>query len=192
MENKFFDEIIVREKGRRKKAEFLKEIEENGFPKEFFQTVCIGNGIARIKLPDFLREMPREWIEQRYTFEPEPQLVMANGNGSVVFSFSLLDVEISGDVLRENVCIARKGMQQFLPSAIFYEDGQVKVNEMDVCWYAYLYNTQDGKKTCNRVYYVAAPQVIVITMTCAYSLRQQWEAIIKYCIGTLKGMGCDG
>lgn len=186
MEEEYLDEIILKEKNRRRKERYIKEIMEQGLPEEVLQTIEIGE-IAEIKIPLFFQDMPQNIIDRKYVFEPQPQIIMTNRRGTVDFTFSVLEVSVPGEQLQENVDTAKKGMQRFLPTALFRDEGHESIHGVEVCWFSYIRTTPDGQKTYNMIFYAAMERTIVITMCCVLTLWEKWSVITKYCVSTLKG-----
>lgn len=103
------------------------------------------------------------------------------------FTFSVLEVKVSGEQLPEAVAAAKKGMQRILATAVFQEEGQETIQGMEVCWFSYVRTSPEGEKIYNMIFYVAAEQSLAITMCCLVSLWEKWSAVARYCISTLKG-----
>ena len=186
MTEEYLDEIILKEKNRRRKEQTVREILEEGLPDEILQTVEIGE-IAKMKIPSFFQDMPREIAERKYSFEPCPQIIKTNREGTVDFTFSVLEVKVSGEQLPEAVAAAKKGMQRIRATAVFQEEGQETIQGMEVCWFSYVRTSPEGEKIYNMIFYVAAEQSLAITMCCLVSLWEKWSAVARYCISTLKG-----
>lgn len=186
MAEEYLDEIILRERNRRQKEQAIQEILEEGLPEEVLQTVEIGE-IAEIKLPAFFQDMPREIADRRYSFEPQPQIIKTNREGTVDFTFSVLEAEILGEQLPEAVTAAKEGMQRFLATAIFLEEGHETIRGMEVCWFSYIRTSPEGEKSYHMIFYAAAKQAVTVAMCCHASLREKWSAIARYCVSTMKG-----
>ena len=187
MDERYLDELILRERRKRDNVRFVEDIMENGLPEELFQVVNIGNGIAEMKIPSLLEKMSQELIERKYAFDPQPQVIMTNRAGTVNWTISVLDAIILESELQENVSAVKNGLHRFSPTVIFGEEVFEKVDNIAICWFSYVINTLDGKKIYSIHCYAAAKKVILFTMSCDYAIRKGWEAIAKYCMQTLKG-----
>lgn len=186
MAEEYLDEMILKEKNRRRKEKTVRKIMEEGLPEELLQTVEIGE-TAEIKIPSFFRDMPRETADRRYSFEPRPEIIKTNREGTVEFTFSVLEVEIPGEQLQEAVTAAKEGLQRFLATATFLEEGHETIHGTEVCWFSYLRTSPEGEKTCNMICYAAAKQTVTVTICCHADLWEKWSVIAKYCMSTLKG-----
>lgn len=186
MEEGFLDEIILKEKNRRRKEQTTREILEEGLPDEILQTVEIGE-IAEMKIPSFFQDMPREAAGRKYSFEPRPQIIKTNREGTVDFTFSVLEAEVCAEELQETVTAAKEGLRRILATAVFLEEGQETVQGIEVCWFSYVRTSPEGGKTYNMIFYAAAGRPVAITMCCHASLWEKWSAVARYCISTLKG-----
>lgn len=192
MAEEYLDEVVLKFKKQRSQEHILKVIRENGLPEDFFQTVSIGEGLAEINIPHFFQDMPQEWINRKYTNDPQPQIIKTNKNMSVDFTISVLDVAIPSSELKENVEMTQKGLLRILPAGVFYKSGQEEVQGVSVCWYSYMNTTSDNKKMYNMNFFAALEKVVMITMACDIEQMQNCEAIAMYCIHTLKGRADNG
>lgn len=186
MAREYLDEIILKEKNRRQKEQVIQEIMEEGLPEEILQTVEIGE-IAEIKIPSFFQDMPQEVADRRYSFEPQPQIIKTNREGTVDFTFSVLEAQVSGEQFPEAVTAAKNGMQRILATAVFQEEGNETIHGIEVCWFSYFRTSPEGEKTYNMIFYAAAKQAVTVTMCCHDSMWEKWSVIAKYCVSTLKG-----
>lgn len=193
MAEEFLDEMILKAK-RKKKREELKQyvLKEDKVPDELFQTICIGQGLAEIKLPIGLKPMAKDLIDTKFQFDPQPQIVLTNLSGNVNFTISILDISISGEELLTCVEKSMEGLRRYLISIAFYEKGEEKIQGIDVCWFSYISNSQDGYKLYNVVFYAATEKTLVITMNCRCEQMEKWDVIAKVCLKTLVGKEYNG
>lgn len=193
MAEEFLDEVILKAK-REKKREELNQYILHGdtLPDELLQTICIGQGMAEIKLPVGLEPMAKELVDMKFQFDPQPQMVLTNLGGNVNFTISLLDISISGEELSTCVEESMEGLRRYFASIVFYEKGLEEIHGIDVCWFSYTSNSQDGCKIYNVVFYAATEKTLVITMNCRYEQMEKWDAIAKICLKSLIGKEYNG
>lgn len=193
MAEEYLDEIILEKKQEKKKERLLNYLQEHPiFPDELFQSLHIGEDIAVIKLPIGLRPMPKEMIEKKYQYDPQPQIVMTNRRSDVNFVFSVLEVTIPDSELDSSVMEIREGLRKFWPTAIFYETGQEEVNGIRIGWFSYMNNSLDGYKLYHMNYYAAMEKTIIMTMSCRYEQMEKWSAVAKFCVRSLTGKAYHG
>lgn len=193
MTEKFLDELILKAKRQKRKEELQQFIgQQEGLPEELFQTVCVGGDMAQIKLPVGLKPLPKELIDQKYEFDPQPQIVLTNLRGDVNFTASVLDVSIPGNELPACVEGSMEGLRRYLAAIVFYEKGQEVINGIEVCWFSYTNNSFDGCKIYTMVFYAATEKTVTITMNCRYEQMEKWDAVAKICIKSLTGKVCHG
>ncbi len=193
MAEEFLDEIILKARQQKKKEELGQYIQQKDIlPDELFQTICIGEELAEIKLPAGLKFMPKDLIDKKFEFDPQPQRVLTNLEGDVNFTVSVLDTAISGEELLSCVKECMEGLRRYWASIVFYEKGQEVINGIEVCWFSYTSNSQDGCKIYNMVFYAATEKTLAITMNCRYEQMEKWGTVAKICIKSLTGKVCNG
>lgn len=186
MAEEYLDEIILKEKNRRRKEQAVREILEEGLPDEILQTVEIGD-IAEIRIPCFFQDMPQEAAERKYSFEPRPQIIKTNREGTVDFTFSVLEAAVHAEELRETVNIAKNGLKRFMPTTLFLEEGNEEVNGIKIYWFSYIKTALSGAKIYNMFFYAALDKIVMVTMNCRADIMGNCSAIARYCIRTLRG-----
>ena len=144
-----------------------------------------------IKIPAFMNDLPEKLAEQKYEFEPKPQIIKSTQNGNVNFTFSLLDVSVEPGQLGEICQGCKRAWRRILPEMIFYEEGEEDINGIRVHWMEYSNNAAGGK-LYNFLFYAATEQTLVGSMNCPYNKHEVWVKIAKLCMRTLKGRGYDG
>lgn len=193
MAEEFLDEVILKARQEKKKKDLKQYISRRDMlSDEFFQTIRIEKGMAQMKVPIGLKPMPEEMVNKKFQFDPQPQTILTNSNGTVNFTISALDMAIPGEMLPMYLEESMKGLRRYLASIVFYEKGQEQINGMNVCWFAYMSNSQDGCKLYNIVFYAAAEKTLVVTMNCKYEQMEKWDAVARICIKTLTGKECNG
>lgn len=193
MAEEYIDELVLNIK-RQKRNEELKQYirQQNEVLEGLVQTVCVGEEMAHIKLPIGLKPLPQEMIDRKFQFDPQPQIVMANLAGDVNFTVSMLDISIQGRELLSYVEGSMEGVRRYLATSVFYEKEQETINGIEVCWFSYTSNSQDGCKVYTMVFYAATEKTVVITMNCRYEQMEKWDAVAKICIKSLTGKVCHG
>lgn len=189
---KFLDEMILREKKKRKEKVLDEQIDlERDLPEQYLQTIVMKDNVTSIKIPAFMKDLPEELAEQKYEFEPRPQIIKSTQSGNINFTFSLLDVSVVPEEL-EAICKGcKKAWRRIMPEMIFYEEGEEDINGIRVHWMEYS-NNAVGRKLYNLLFYAATEQVFVGSMNCPYNKHEVWVKIAKLCMRTLRGKGYDG
>lgn len=188
---KFLDELILSER-KKKKAKILDEqIDlEKALPEHYLQTVEIAENMLYIKLPAFMKDLPQQLAEQKYEFEPRPQIIKSTQNGMIDFTFSLLDVSAAPKQLGEICQGCKRAWKRILPEMIFYEEGEEEICGITVHWMEYSNQTAGGKQYYF-LFYAAAEQTLVGSMSCPYNRHEVWVKIAKLCMRTLRGKAYD-
>lgn len=193
MSEAFLDEMILKKRQEKNKERILEYVREHPeLPEALFQTLCIGENMARIKLPIGLVPMPEELIRRRYLYDPQPQIVMTDKRGDVTFGFSMLDVSIPNRELDIRVDEIQEGLRKFWPTAIFYGRNQENVNGIKVSWFSYVTNSLDGFKLYHIACYAAMERTLLMTMDCRYEQMEKWDAVAELCRWSLTGKGFNG
>lgn len=188
MTEEYIDELILNVKRQKRNDELKQYIsQQDELLEGLVQTVCVGDEMAYVKLPIGLKPLPQKLIDRKFQFDPQPQIVMANLAGDVNFTVSMLDIAIQGSELLSCVEGSMEGVRRYLASTVFYEKGQEKINGIEVCWFSYTSNSQDGCKVYTMVFYAATEKTVVITMNCRYEQMEKWDAVAKICIKSLTG-----
>lgn len=188
MTEEFLDEVILKARQEKKKRDLKEYVSQRDMlPDKFFQTIRIEEGTVQIKVPVGLKPMPEEMVNKKFQFDPQPQIILTNASGTVNFTISVLDTSIPGEKLPKYVEESMKGLRRYWASIVFYEKGQEEVNGINVCWFAYMSNSQDGFKLYNMVFYAAAEKTLAVTMNCRYEQMEKWDTVARICIKTLTG-----
>ena len=160
---KFLDELILSERKKRKEKVLDEQIDlERDLPEQYLQTVIMSDKATSIKIPAFMKDLPEKLVEQKYEFEPKPQIIKSTQKGNVDFTFSLLDVS-----------------------------GEEDINGIRVHWMEYS-NHAAGGKLYNFLFYAATERTLTGSMNCPYGKHEVWVKIAKLCMRTLRGKGYDG
>ena len=81
---KFLDELILSERKKRKEKVLDKQIDlERDLPEQYLQTVVMSDKATSIKIPAFMKDLPEKLVEQKYEFEPIPQIIKSTQNGNI-------------------------------------------------------------------------------------------------------------
>ena len=121
---KFLDELILSERKRGKKKVLDKQIDlERDLPEQYLQTVVMSDKATSIKIPAFMKDLPEKLVEQKYEFEPIPQIIKSTQNGNINFTFSLLDVSVEPGQLGEICQGCKRAWRRILPEIIFMRKG---------------------------------------------------------------------
>lgn len=189
---KFIDELILSERKKRKEKVLDGQIDlERDLPEQYLQAVVMSDKTTSIKIPAFMKDLPEKLAEEKYEFEPKPQIIKSTQNGNVNFTFSLLDVSVEPGQLGEICQGCKRAWRRILPEMIFYEEGEEDINGIRVHWLEYS-NNASGGKLYNFLFYAATEQTLVGSMNCPYNRHEVWVKIAKLCMRTLKGRGYDG
>lgn len=189
---KFLDEMILRERKKRKEKILDEQIDlERDLPEQYLQTVVMQDEVTSIKIPAFMKDLPEELVEQKYEFEPRPQIIKSTRNGNINFTFSLLDVSVAPEELQEICQGCKKAWRRIMPEMMFYEEGEEEINGIRVYWMEYS-NHAVGGKIYNLLFYAAMEQTLVGSMNCPYNKHEVWMKVAKLCMRTLRGKGYDG
>lgn len=79
---KFLDELILSERKKRKEKVLDKQIDlERDLPEQYLQTVVMSDKATSIKIPAFMKDLPEKLVEQKYEFDPKPQIIKSTQNG---------------------------------------------------------------------------------------------------------------
>lgn len=169
---KFLDELILSERKKRKEKVLDKQIDlERDLPEQYLQTVVMSDKATSIKIPAFMKDLPEKLVEQKYEFDPKPQIIKSTQNGSVNFTFSLLDVSVEPGQLGEICQGCKRAWRRILPEIIFYEEGEEDINGIRVHWMEYS-NHAAGGKLYNFLFYAATERTLTGSMNCPYGKHE--------------------
>lgn len=192
MSEKYLDEIILKEKRKRREAVLDADVDlEEDLPEGYLQTIVLDGAGVSIKIPAFLEDMPEKWIEAKYQYDPVPQMIKTNASGTVNFTFSVLDISIPGQDLPLHFQEAMDGMHKVFPEIVFFEKGKEEIDGIHVCWAEYMNNARGGK-ICNLLFFAAADRVVTGSLNCPFHSHELWIKIGKLCMRTLKGRAENG
>lgn len=122
---KFLDELILSERKKRKEKVLDKQIDlERDLPEQYLQTVVMSDKATSIKIPAFMKDLPEKLVEQKYEFEPIPQIIKSTQNGNINFTFSLLDVSVEPGQLaayNESGCLI-EAIERFKERTGYYQE----------------------------------------------------------------------
>ncbi|MBP3467957.1 MAG: hypothetical protein J6K26_00360 [Lachnospiraceae bacterium] len=188
---KFLDELILSERKKRQGKILDEQIDlERDLPEQYLQTIVMPDNAASIKIPAFMKDLPEKSAEQKYEFEPRPQIIKSTQSGNINFTFSLLDVSVEPGQL-EAVCqCCKRAWRRILPEMIFYEESEEEINGIRVRWMEYSNNAAGGK-LYNLLFYAATERTLVGSMNCPYNKHEVWVKIAKLCMRTLRGKRYD-
>ena len=192
MAEEYLDEIILKARKQRLEQTLDEDVDlERDLPEDYLQTVTIGDGMASIKIPAFMDDMPATWAERKYEYEPRPEIIKTSADGNVNFTFSLLDCSVAPSALMTALKDCKRGMRRVLPELVYYDEGEDVIHGIKICWYEFSNNAAGGK-IYNFQFFAATERTLMGSLNCLYGNHEVWVKIAKLCMKTLRGKAYDG
>lgn len=122
---KFLDELILSERKKRKEKVLDEQIDlERDLPEQYLQTVIMSDKATSIKIPAFMKDLPEKLVEQKYEFEPKPQIIKSTQKGNVDFTFRCLMYQWNRDSLEKFVRAASGHGEESYRKSFFMRKGR--------------------------------------------------------------------
>lgn len=87
----FLDELILKERKKKREKILSEQTDlEKDLPEQYLQTVIMPDGMTSIKIPAFLKDLPESLAEQKYEYEPRPQVIKSTRSGILILRFRCL------------------------------------------------------------------------------------------------------
>lgn len=143
------------------------------------------DGRMSIMLPDSFTDMAPEDAKKKYPSENRPQIIMTNPDGTVNFTFNLLDQKIAQDQIIDARVQFRMLIQKVFPANEFFEDGVLEINNKSLAWFDFKSPGLDSS-IYNLMFVTMLDWKMMIGIyNVPYSASRAWSAIFKLLNNTI-------
>lgn len=190
----YADEVIIKALNKYKKEQ-QGDIESGIYIREEkiqFEKQILFDGKMTIMLPKEFTEMSLEMAKIKYPMEQRPQVIKTNQEGTINFTFSLLDAKVENKNIEE----VRDGLQRIMkrvqPANIFYEKELAEVDGKTIGWFDYKSHGID-QKIYNLVYVLPIEEKVMHgVFNSPITEMEIWKLIVLEVIQTIEALTLEG
>lgn len=156
------------------------------------QLVCFEKwGIEELEinliLPSGFLKLNPDFVNKKYPSLDQPDIVIGNESGDVVFAFSSLQEHIADVELgKHTIGTLRTLIKSANPSINFYDEGIIQNEFMSCCWFDFKSYVITGA-IYNLTSIISFKSRTILGMfSCPYDLRLWWKAVFLKILETIK------
>jgi len=150
-----------------------------------FQRQLLFDEQLSILLPETFQIMSVEIAKIKYPSEQRPQLIYTNSDGSVNYTFSLLDVPVDQSQLTEIRDGFKNIIKRIQPANIFYQEQEETLGDTVVAQFDFK-NYGIDTQLYNLFYFtVLAGKLIHGIFNCPFQERDTWQPIAQQVIKSM-------
>lgn len=136
-----------------------------------------------IGLPEGFEMLSEHDKRQKYSGTNRPALVIGNDNGSVNFTFQLLNKK--SNCPEKQLQEATEILQRLDRKIVFYDSGRLTKGKISSCWKEYKSFAVDGVVYNQIIFIGYNARLILATFHCPFKDYSQWKIQIPDILGTI-------
>ncbi len=183
----YLDEEIIKMRRAEKNEEF-KDIRKGVYIKDVFtefERVEVFEKKLNILLPQSFVTMPEPMAKVKYPSEQRPQVIKTSLDTSVNFGFSLLNMPLKEEQMKETLNYFKRAFKNMNPAMKFYTEEMIEVKEIKLGYFTFKSFGVDSPMF--NIMFIApiGGGMLHGTFNCLLSEREQWE---DYALQMLKSL----
>lgn len=139
----------------------------------FCKTNLFHHGVE-IFLPDTFRDMEPDEARKKYFSEQRPEIIKTNEDGTVNFTFSLVDKEIDKDQLEAIIDDFYQVLKRFQPMSVCLETGSELEELVPFAWMEFVSNALDENLYNMLTIYPMRKKLLMGMFNCPFQERTNW------------------
>lgn len=137
---------------------------------------------VEIFLPITFRDMKLEEAQRKYFSEHRPQIIKTNEDGSVNFTFNLVDKEIGKEQLEAVIDDFYQVLKRFQPMSVCLETGSELEEPVPFAWMEFVSNAIDENLYNMLTIYPMGTKLLMGMFNCPFKERTKWV----HCIAQIR------
>lgn len=138
-----------------------------------------------VMLPDQFADLPKESARKKYPSENRPQVIKSSQDGTINFTFSLLDYRLTPELLKGTIIQIQLLIQRLYPANMLLEDGELTAEYAKAAWFDFRSSGLDSA-IYNFIYVIPVAERMMLGMFNApASQRREWSPVVKKVVETI-------
>lgn len=138
-----------------------------------FQETKLFNNQIGIALPVTFENMDSNEIRKKYFAEQRPQIIKTNEDGSINFSFSLIDRKVDAEQLGTVVQEFERVLKRYRPMSVCLENGSEK-GLVPCAWIEFISSALNDNLYNMLTVYSIGNQVLLVMFNCPFEKQKDW------------------
>lgn len=160
------------------------------------------DGLIKIKLPEFLKDMPLEYAKLKYPMENRPPIIKSNDMTDVNITLSIIPQKIMHDSIKNFTAKMIKAIKRMQPAAVFYEtkyidfSGNCKDNlylveehdkdRVEISYFEFRSVVVDNLLYNLNAFAFFDDQIVYIGCNCIFDQNQKWKKVFLEIIKSIR------
>ncbi len=140
---------------------------------QFHETMLFNNEIGMI-LPASFQDMEPAEARKKYFSEQRPQIIKTNEDGSVNFSFSLVDKKVENEKLVVVIKEFHRVLKRFQPMSVCLEMGEELYDPVPNAWMEFISNALNDNLYNMLTIYPIGGRLLMAMFNCSFQKRMEW------------------
>ena len=141
---------------------------------QFRETVLFENKVG-VFLPTTFKDMEREDIRKKYFSEQRPEIIKTNEDGTVNFSFTLVEREIKPEELEKVIQDFYLVLKRFQPMSVCLENGVELDVPVALAWLEFVSTALDDNLYNMLIIYPVGKKLLMVMFNCPFEKRLDWS-----------------
>lgn len=140
---------------------------------QFHEAKMFDNEVG-IFLPSTFKDMKREDAKKKYFSEQRPEIIKTNEDGTVNFSFSMVEREIKPEQLADVIKEFYLVLKRFQPMSVCLEDGTESTHNVPFAWMEFISTALDDNLFNTLIIYPVGRKLLMVMFSCPFEKRLDW------------------
>lgn len=140
---------------------------------QFHETMLFNNKIG-ILLPVLFEDMTQENARKKYFSEQRPQIIKANRDESVNFSFSMVESKVGEDQLEAVIQDFHRVLKRLQPMSVCLETGFDQDIPVPCAWMEFISTAIDENLYNMLTVYSIGDRLLLAMFNCPFQNRMEW------------------
>ena len=139
-----------------------------------FQEVLLFNNQVGIMLPVGFDDMEPEEARKKYFSEQRPSIIKTNREGTVDFSFNMIDQKIDAEDLEAVINDFHHVLKRFQPMSVCLEIGSEPQAPIPFAWLEFISSALDENLYNVLTIYLVGDKLLMLMFNCPFQRRMDW------------------
>ncbi len=148
---------------------------------QFCETKMFDNEVG-IFLPSAFMDMKPEDVKRKYFSEQRPEIIKTNKDGTVNFTFSMVEREIKPEQLEYVIQEFYLVLKRFQPMSVCLEDGTELDHDVPFAWMEFISTALDDNLFNMLIIYPVGKKLLMVMFNCPFEKRLDWSR----CLGKIR------
>ena len=132
-----------------------------------------------IFIPSTFKDMKPEDAKKKYFSEQRPEIIKTNEDGTVNFSFSMVDREIKPEQLANVIQEFYLVLKRFQPMSVCLEDGTESAHNVPFAWMEFISTALDDNLFNTLIIYPVGRKLLMVMFSCPFEKRLDWSRCLS-------------